>query len=360
MPMNTSRVRPEINIDKYLAEFFFRETEEAFARATVNAGGTREFFIELAGLKICLREAGDTLLPRLTATLAHLEIPRPASVDFTICCWDDEATGADLPWPTRRMLDQAPYSCLTLLTNERFRAFCIEWLQIISCFDMKSNTAYCCYTNADLLLMYEISAPLRSLFGAFLNRKGMHLVHASAIGTPNGSVLFAGPPGSGKSTLAVLCLQDGLSYQSDDLCVLTSEKQPRSLSLYNIAKLREDALPRFKALHPILSHFQETEEKKAYFYVHQHFPRQVLKEAPVRALVLPCIWRHLTSRLEHVSAVEAAHSVISWTVKEIPKSDRAGEKIMMQAVARLPAHRLHLGGDDRKTLAVIRSLLDDS
>ena len=208
--------------------------------------------------------------------------------------------------------------------------------------------------------MYEISGPLRPIFNAILNRKGMQLIHASAVGTSHGSLIFAGSPGSGKSTLAVLCLQDGLSYQSDDLCVLTSETRPRSLSLYNIAKLREDALPRFKSLHPILSHFQESEEKKAFFYVHQHFPRQVLKEAPVRALILPRIGGQPTSRLERATPVEAVRALISGTIKEIPKSDGLGEKIMLQAVARLPAHHLHLGRDDRETLALIRSLLHDS
>jgi len=346
--------------DKYFAECYFRQTEETFTRATANAGGTRELYIELAGLKICLRAAGDTLLPRIGATLAHLEIPRQVSVDFTICCWDDKATGADLPLPTNKILDPTYYSCVRSLTNDRFRTFYIEWMQILASIDMDSNTAYCCYADAESLLMYEISGPLRSIFSAILNRKGMHLVHASAIGTSRGSVIFAGPPGSGKSTLAVLCLQDGLSYQSDDLCVLTSEKQPRSFSLYNIAKLRENSFPRFESLHPILSHFQETEEKKAFFYVHQHFPRQVLKEAPVRALVLPRIGTGPASRLERVTPVEAVHAVISWTVKEIPKSDSLGEKIMMQAVARLPAHRLHLGQDDRETLDIIRSLLNDS
>jgi hypothetical protein len=292
--------------------------------------------------------------------LAHLESSSQDPVDFTICCWDDKATGADLPMPTRWMLNQVPYCCVTILSNHRFRTFYIDFdsMRILSCIDLKSNVAYCCYGDAENLLMYEVSGPLRPIFSTVLNRRGMQLVHASAIGTPGGSLLFAGAPGAGKSTLAVLCLQDGLSYQSDDICVLTSEKQPRSLSIYNIAKLREDAVPRFPSLHPILSHFQEgEEEKRAFFYVHRHFPRQVLKEAPIRALVIPNISGEPGSRLERATPVEAIRAVISWTVREIPKSDTLGEKIMLQAVSRLPAYRLHLGKDERQTLALIRSLL---
>jgi hypothetical protein len=259
------------------------------------------------------------------------------------------------------MFNQTQFSCLSILTNQRFRTFYVEWMGIISCLDMESNTAYCSYEDAKTLLMYEVSGPLRPIFNAILNRMEMQLIHASAVGTPDGSLVFVGPPGSGKSTLAVLCLQDGLSYQSDDLCVLSAENRPRSLSLYNIAKLREDSFPRFKSLHSMLSHFEEEPgDKKAYFYVHRHFPSRVLKEAPVRALVLPRIGGQERSRLERATPLEAMRAVISWTIKEIPKSVSLGEKIMLQAVARLPAYHLHLGQDDRETLGIIRSLLNDS
>ena len=298
------------------------------------------------------------MLPRIAATLAHLEVRDEAPVDFTICCWDDKAAGVKLPLPTRWMINQTAHCCLGILTNHRFRTFYIEWLRILCCADMEANIAYCCYGDAEHLLMYEISGPLRPLFNAICNRRGMQLVHASAVGTPRGSVLFAGPPGAGKSTVAVLCLQDGLCYQSDDLCVLTAEKRPRSLSLYNIAKLREDAIPRFPSLQPILAYFQEEhEERKAFFYVHQHFPGQVLKEAPVCALVLPRVGGEASSRLERAAPMEAVRAIISWSIKEMPKSDSLGEKIMLQAVARLPAYRLHMGRDERNTLALIRSLL---
>lgn len=353
--------RPVTEIGSHLPESYFREAETAFAQAVAHTGGGAEFFIELAGLKICLRDAGGALLPRIAATLAHLEVQNGAPVDFTISCWDHKATGAGMPLPARWMVNQAAFCCLRILTNPRFRTFYIEWMRILSCVDLQSNTAYCCYEDAERLLMYEISGPLRPIFNTILNRKGMQLVHASAIGSHGRSLLFAGAPGSGKSTLAVFCLQEGLSYQSDDICILTCEKQPRSLSIYNIAKLREDACPRFPSFAPLLTHFQEeNEEKKAFFYVNEHFPDQVLKEAPVRAVVLPNIVDEPVSRLERATPIEAVRAVIAWTDREIPKSDTLGDKIMLQALARLPAYRLHLGRDHRSTLDLIRGLLNGS
>jgi len=354
-----STAPPAVTTDDRAPERIFHETERAFARAMAGAGGVRELFIDLAGLKISLQCVGDSLLPRIGATLAHLRVPAPASVDFTIRCWNARATGQVPRLPPQPVLDETDYGCLKRLTDLRFRTFYLGWAGILCTVDLDSNIAYSCYLHGEPLSMYEVSGPLRGVFGAILNRNGMHLVHASALGTPRGTLLFAGPPGSGKSTLAITCLQAGLCYQSDDLCVITSGKEPKSLSLYSIAKLREDALPRFTALHPILSHFEEEEERKAYFYVHQHFPAQVLKEAPIRAIVLPRITGEPASRLTRAAPLDAVRGVIAWSIKEIPRSDRQGERIMLQVISRLPAYHLYLGREDESTLAIIRSLLDE-
>ena len=342
----------------HLPERYFREVENAFLQEAARVG-VREMSLLLAGRRIRIRAAGDGVLARIASTLAHLETGNEDPVDFTICCWDENAAPRKLRLPTRRMTDQAVYCCIPILTDPRFRTFYIEWLGILTCVDIGSNTAYCSYADAERLLMYEISAPLRPIFNIILNQAGMQMVHASAVGGSEGSLLFAGPPGSGKSTLAVLCLQDGLSYQADDICVLGSEQQPRSLSLYNIAKLRDDALPRFESLHPILRHFQEEhDEKKSYFYVQEHFPAQVLKEAPVRGLILPHVTGESSSRLERAAPLEAVRGLISWTIKEIPKSDALGERLMLQSLTRIPAYHLHVGCDDGQTLSLIRSLLE--
>ena len=361
MPKLTSRPGQPTEIGSHLPETYFRQTRDAFARALANADSMQEVFFELAGVKICLCAAGDMLLPRITATLAHLQIPRPDSIDFTICCWDEKTARTGLPLPTPSMMAHSPYFCVSDLTNERYRTFVVQWMRILSCVDLEERIAYCRYEDVDKLLMYEISGPLRPVFNVILNRRGMQLIHASSIGTSRGSVIFAGAPGSGKSTIAVMCLQNGLSYQSDDICVLSSEDRPRSFSIYNIAKLREDVLPRFAPLQPLLSHFQEEDgEKKAFFYVHQHFPHKVLREAPVRALVLPHVAGTDSSRLERAMPRDAVRAVTSWTLREIPKSDSLSERIMLQAVARLPAYHLHLGSDAHQTLTLIGSLLNAS
>jgi len=208
--------------------------------------------------------------------------------------------------------------------------------------------------------MYEVSGPLRPLLNAALNRRGLQIVHASAIGTPEGSLIFAGPPFSGKSTLAVRSLLDGLGYQSDDLCVVSAEARPRSYSLYNIAKLRDDCVPRFPSLAPVLSSFVEDFEKKSYFYVQEQFPERVLKVAPIRALVLSHVVDEPVSRLQRGTRQAAIVGLVNCTSKEIPMSGITGEGIMFKAINRLPIWHLLIGRDKDRPIELVRELLEGS
>ena len=58
---------------------------------------------------------------------------------------------------------------------------------------------------------------LGSGLGALLHQRGILAMHASAIRTERGAVLFAGPSGIGKSTLLGALLQRGYSMLADDV-----------------------------------------------------------------------------------------------------------------------------------------------
>ena len=59
-----------------------------------------------------------------------------------------------------------------------------------------------------------------SVFGAVLYQRGYLVLHASAIVTPRGSVLFMGASGNGKSTTAAAFLRRGYRILADDVCAL--------------------------------------------------------------------------------------------------------------------------------------------
>jgi hypothetical protein len=59
-----------------------------------------------------------------------------------------------------------------------------------------------------------------SVFGALLHQRGLLPLHASAIETPVGAVLFAGDAASGKSALAAAFLARGYRVIADEICVV--------------------------------------------------------------------------------------------------------------------------------------------
>lgn len=357
----SSKVRPLSRIFETLPEAYFKESAETFARALAATGGAREIIIELAGMRIRLRFAGDVLIPLIMPTLTHLVSEKTGPVDLTICCWDDETTRSEMRLPTPQILPNQVRNCLHTVSNHRFRAYYQEWMGSLCCIDLQDNMAYYCYLNAATMPMYEIAAPMRQIFNEAFNQRGKQLVHAAAVGASQGSVLLAGAAKSGKSTLAVQCLLQGMDYQSDDLCVISQEEFPRSWSIYNIAKLRENSVARLGKAVPELSHFIEGEEKKSFFYSHQHFPEKVLKEASIKALVIPMITNGATSRLTEATRIDAARALVPWSVSEVPTSDHhLGEKIMLKAINQLPSYKLEVGRDERQTIDLLRSLLHES
>jgi hypothetical protein len=66
---------------------------------------------------------------------------------------------------------------------------------------------------------------LGSSFGALLHQLGLLVIHASAIATDQGAVLFVGESGHGKSTTAIGFCQRGYSLISDDVCTLALDDQ---------------------------------------------------------------------------------------------------------------------------------------
>jgi hypothetical protein len=64
---------------------------------------------------------------------------------------------------------------------------------------------------------------LGSAFGVLLHQRHILPLHASAIQTTHGAVLFVGPSGLGKSTLLAALLQRGYAMLADDVTSITLE-----------------------------------------------------------------------------------------------------------------------------------------
>jgi hypothetical protein len=84
---------------------------------------------------------------------------------------------------------------------------------------------------------------LGSCLGALLHQRGILAMHASAIQTQKGAVLFVGPSGNGKSTLLGALLNRGYAMLADDVAgiALDDRGQPVVLPAYPQLKLWHDA-----------------------------------------------------------------------------------------------------------------------
>jgi hypothetical protein len=100
-----------------------------------------------------------------------------------------------------------------------------------------------------------------SAFGALLHQRGLLVMHASAIGTPRGAVLFTGGSGYGKSTLAGAFLQRGFPVLTDDVCAIDTDRFPIVLPANPCLMLWRDAADRLGLNEPHLRRVRSTLEK---------------------------------------------------------------------------------------------------
>jgi hypothetical protein len=79
---------------------------------------------------------------------------------------------------------------------------------------------------------------LGSALGALLHQRHLLPMHASAIQTPRGAVLFVGPSGQGKSTLLAALLQRGYAMLADDVSVIALDTEGRAIAFPSFPYMR--------------------------------------------------------------------------------------------------------------------------
>lgn len=79
---------------------------------------------------------------------------------------------------------------------------------------------------------------LGSGFGALLHQRQLLVIHAGAIYSEQGAVLFSGPSGIGKSTLLGEMLRRGYNMMVDDVCAVTLDSNEKPLVLPGYPRTR--------------------------------------------------------------------------------------------------------------------------
>ncbi|MEI7781773.1 MAG: hypothetical protein WCJ18_07595, partial [Planctomycetota bacterium] len=320
------------------------------ARARVGAAAIIRTF-EFAGLLVRVVLCGQPLLSIMLSAVSHAEssrepaADRAATPDLTIVAWDGRATGVGLPAAFCTEADIGVRGEIASLSDERFQAAYFTQARLLCHYDAERRYALLGVVDATRLAAFERTNPFRAILGWFLRRHGRMLVHAAAVATPDGAVVFGGRSGVGKSTTALRCLLAGLDYLGDDICCLSCDPAdgPFVHGVFSSGKTHR----RDWAMLPELEQFAEPRHHaadKEHYFLARRFAAQLPLSRPVRAVVIP---DHSTGRIgfEPVAAAEAIAPIAASTTALLTS---AGGEILAglgAIVRRVPCYRFHLGPD---------------
>jgi hypothetical protein len=109
---------------------------------------------------------------------------------------------------------------------------------------------------------------LGTCFGALLHQRGILALHASAIATEHGAVLFMGPSGSGKSTMLRAFVERGYKMLADDVTGISFDENntPLVLPAFPRTKLWADSATYFNHDLTQLERVRPQEDKYHVFF----------------------------------------------------------------------------------------------
>lgn len=348
---------------------YFEAVYEGFKRAEGAAGGSAARFYTVGGHTVCLRFAGQALIPQLTPAVAHLETGPTEVPALTICIWDSVSTQTRMPLLVSSLIQLLSSNWWEQLdtrfeikgyNDSRIRSSFHVGPNILSVLDAQRNLAVYWVNDAAQIPYFERGSPLKTILNWWTARQELQYVHAGAVGTSTGGVLLAGKGGVGKSTTALACVGSELSYASDDYCLVANTPAPYVYSLYNTVKLDglED-LGRFPHLKSMVSNIDRVNEEKLMIYLHQHYPHEVTKGFPIRAVVVPHVTGQTETRLRPATSGAALRSLAPSTILQLPGTGQSTLQFMSLLVRRVPCFILDLGTDISRVPDVILDLLSE-
>ena len=202
-------------------EEFFDEARWRFEQASLRTEGPIDRCFLIGQHPILIRFAGPSLVPLIIPAFEHLPVAPPSSAELTICVWDTVSTGLPMPPPPWILDDMLVRGEIQGFSKDPIRTAFHLGSNTLSILHKEQGVAVFWISDAASLPYYESAKPFRTILHWWMESRKEQLVHASAVGTPDGGVLMVGAGGAGKSTSALACLESDLKYLGDDHCLLT-------------------------------------------------------------------------------------------------------------------------------------------
>lgn len=338
---------------------YFEAVYQAFQEAEQATGFADHFYV-IGGYTIRLRFAGSALVSRITPALEHLATEPSSTPALTVCLWDSATTNRPLPPPSWSTNPDIIHGEVRGYVDDHIHISHQLGSNILNMLDSRLNLAIFWLSDAHQLPYWESGSPIRTILHWWLSNQGLQLVHAAAVGAPEGGVLLAGKGGSGKSTTALTCLKSELDYVSDDYCLVDADSQPYVYSLYNSAKVNADNIHRIPHLESAVSNKEHLELEKALMFLYQHCPEKITTGFPIRAVLLPRVTGHTETTFTPAAPAAGLRALAPTTLFQLPGVSRRAFQTMATLVKKIPCYHLELGTDTSKIPGVISTLLRNS
>jgi hypothetical protein len=351
---------------------YFDLLRAAFQHAASFSPGPEGVY-QFGDCRVKVTFGGSGLAGMLLPAIAHAAQSGGEAPEFQIFAWDSASSGCELPTILNQHIqllkrDWGSYldsrGGIPHLSGDEIKST----LHLgaagasLSVYHTRLHQALFWTEDAALIPYYEQGAPFRAILNWMVDDDNHILVHAAAVGLPEAGVLLVGKGGSGKSTAALACLLAGLSFASDDYCLIDLDEQPVAYCVYNTAKLvKLTDLGRFPGLEGQFEIRDQLDPKsKPMIFLHQYLPAQVINRLPLRAILLVRIADSRHSSLLPASPAAALAAIAPNSIFQLPGAGKRAMAAIGRLSRSLPCLWLESGADLDEIPRVISAFLQEA
>lgn len=325
------------------AESFARALRATGSFALPSCAGERT--LDVAGIRVRVRLASRRLADGALRALAHHAVADDPAVpvDETVLVLDHDAPGN----PVRELLPDARRTPAVGDRIERWsydgsagRGLLHEGFRTLFLRDRAHARAAVWLGEGGALPYHLVALPLLPILSWLAAERGCAVVHAAAVATEHGALLLGGRSGTGKSTAALACLDAGLGFLGDDMCIVAPGSPPVVHSLYCSGKLDAADTARFPRLAPALVEGSGPWWEKSVYLFDDHLAERVVRSAPLVGVAIP---RRDAGPPVGLSPRQAFLAMAPNTIFQLPGAAQAASAGVKEIVSKVPVHTVGVG-----------------
>ena len=331
------------------------QTQLAFCAAPC-----KTYWIEVAGIYFKLNFAGSAMCPVILSSIEHLIIEDTyfSDVAYTIHIWDSSSTKVEMPKSPVDMDGVEDSGELKGYNTERIKSAYFGHARSVNLVDLHDREGIVCFHSSLQIPAFERACSLRAVFNWIFQYHKKAIVHAAAVGISDRAILIVGKSGYGKSSTALRCLEGGLKYYGDDVCVVSSDdKKAYVHGLYSSGKAFTHDMHHFSSLAAAIPSDKLAIDEKELFFFNSILPHLMEKKARIQAIVMPHINPNLPIGFEPISYAKVLSVLASSTVNLMPGLTNNIFLQLKKVAQKAPCYQFNLGKDTSQIATEIKSFL---